>query len=133
MKIQSSLLVAYIFLFSIVLAATYPASIKFNGPEYDSATIIIPGQRKVLHVEFPFLKVQDPSSTGTFTAGTITTDDIDHLAGNYLVQLTDNNKDLQIVFFELVSGKAHLKFDGSSVIKYVFAAAGTGVVTVDHQ
>ncbi|KAG0167878.1 hypothetical protein DFQ30_005549 [Apophysomyces sp. BC1015] len=94
MKIQSTLIATYSFLLSVVLAASYPTTIEFGGMGHDAngATLRFTDYTKILHARFSSaFTVKALSSSGT-----VETDNMDNLIGNYNLTLSSTLQTLQI-------------------------------------
>ncbi|KAG0174588.1 hypothetical protein DFQ28_005745 [Apophysomyces sp. BC1034] len=117
MKFQSSLLVACIFIFSVVSAASYEAFINFNkipwskSPPTYRGYLTIEGldKRVVLSV------IGDIGFKEFLSDGTVEVSDLAALQPSYQLSLSDDLKALKISFKQ--EGASEFQYKGSSVAR----------------
>ncbi|KAG0172789.1 hypothetical protein DFQ28_002949 [Apophysomyces sp. BC1034] len=119
MKIQSSLLVACTFLFSVVRAESYPATVEFDTPGNSTPYTIDSG---TLHIEklnktVVFAFWSNLGYEKTHSKGFVKTDAPEKLAGRYFVSLNDDSETLQLVF-ENKDVNSEFQYSGSSATTY---------------
>ncbi|KAG0174563.1 hypothetical protein DFQ28_005718 [Apophysomyces sp. BC1034] len=117
MKFQSRLLVACIFLFSVVSAASYEAFVNFNKIPWSKNPSAYRGYLNIKNFDKPVVLTVtgDIGFKEHLSEGTVEISNLKALKSSYQVTLSDNRKSLKIDFKSGKSSEFHFK--GSSIAK----------------